>query len=197
MALITETKPLLLASGSPRRRDILGMLGIPNVVVVKSVDETTAAEETARAYLTRIVEVKRNAARASFDFDLHAALLVADTSVIVEAAILGKPESVEDARIMMHRLAGRAHEVHTRFLVWTPEREHAETVVTQVFFRALDEDQITRYIATGEGTDKAGGYAIQGRGSALVSKILGSYTNVVGLPACELVVALEHLGLWS
>jgi septum formation protein len=100
---------------------------------------------------------------------------------------------------MIARLAGATHEVHTRFaigLAASPSDEaHAETVVTRVTFRPLSNDRIRAYAASGEGKDKAGAYAVQGRGAALVSRIEGSYSNVVGLPACEVMVALERLGL--
>src|SRR5690606_10674004 len=127
-----------------------------------------------------------------------AAILVADTSVIVDDEVLGKPGSVQHAEAMIARLANRTHEVWTRFAIGAAEVParvlHAETVSTYVTFRALTQAQIRAYVASGEGKDKAGAYAVQGRGAALVSRIEGSYTNVVGLPACEVVVALERLG---
>ena len=128
------------------------------------------------------------------------AILVADTSVIDDGAILGKPGSKEEAEQMIARLAGRTHEVWTRFAVGAAESParslHEETVTTRVTFRTLTSERVRAYVATGEGTDKAGGYAVQGRGAGLVARIEGSYSNVVGLPACEVMVALERLGLW-
>jgi septum formation protein len=131
-------------------------------------------------------------------------VLVADTIVLVDSAILGKPASTDDARSMLRRLSGRTHEVRTRFalgaapnqagLVPTSAAFHAETVTTFVEFRDLDAQEIDRYVATGEGSDKAGGYAIQGIGSFAVRRIEGSYTNVVGLPVCEVIVALRSAG---
>jgi septum formation protein len=213
--MLTEASPLLLASGSPRRREILQNLRIPHLVAANAgIDETVRAGEDASAYLDRIVRAKLEAACRVFAFEAArvgdtlrgvdvtaaaAAVLVADTSVILDGAILGKPASVEDAEAMIARLAGRTHEVWTRFAVGSPVADvnvlHIETVSTKVVFRALTAERIRRYAESGEGDDKAGAYAVQGLGSALVARIEGSYANVVGLPACELVVALENLGL--
>ena len=127
------------------------------------------------------------------------AVLVADTSVIDQGSILGKPADVAEADAMIARLAGRTHEVWTRFAISAPEKVgrvlHEETVITRVTFRALTPARIRAYAESGEGMDKAGAYAVQGLGAGLVARIDGSYTNVVGLPACEVLVALEGLGL--
>lgn len=200
-------KVLVLGSGSPRRREILANLRIPFVVHVASADESTLPGEGAAAYLERVVLAKLGAVATIFeagkpappDVQGASAILVADTSVIEGGAILGKPASVDEAEAMIARLAGRTHEVWTRFAIGTPQAtpvvEHAETVITRVTFRALTAAGIRTYAESGEGSDKAGGYAVQGLGAGLVSRIDGSYTNVVGLPACEVVVALETLGL--
>lgn len=214
---LSDAEPLLLASGSPRRREILANLGIPTIVTSVDIDETVHEGEAPDAYLIRIVEAKLVAASQPFTktnkergprgdtlqgvniASAAGAVLVADTSVIVDDAILGKPASPEDGEAMIARLAGRTHEVWTRFAIGAPECParalHVETVVTRVTFRPLSAERIRVYVATGEGSDKAGGYAVQGRGAGLVSRIEGSYSNVVGLPACEVMVALETLGL--
>lgn len=191
-------QPLLLASGSPRRREILAQLGVPIVVRAVNADETVLAGEAARTYLERIVGVKLSAA-----FDVPEArevttVLVADTSVIVDGDILGKPVDADEAAAMIGRLAGRSHEVWTRFAIGDAASRavlHAETVETVVTFRALSAARVRAYAESGEGLDKAGGYAVQGLGAGIVSRIEGSYTNVVGLPACEVAQALERLGL--
>jgi nucleoside triphosphate pyrophosphatase len=123
--------------------------------------------------------------------------------VIDDGDILGKPADADEAEGMIARLAGRTHEVWTRFAIARVEggdrREvrvaHAETVITRVTFRALTPAKIRAYAESGEGLDKAGAYAVQGLGAGIVARIEGSYTNVVGLPACEVIVALEALGL--
>ena len=205
-------RPILLGSGSPRRREILGNLRVPFVVHVAPADESTLAGEAAAPYLERVVLAKLAAVAASFSSSSAAsapsaspearetsAVLVADTSVIESGDILGKPGGTDEAEAMIARLAGRTHEVWTRFVIGTPSATpdvlRAATVITRVTFRALTAAQVRAYAESGEGSDKAGGYAVQGLGAGLVSRIDGSYTNVVGLPACEVLVALEELGL--
>jgi septum formation protein len=211
MNALSPERPLLLASGSPRRREILASLGIPIVVLAASADESVREGEGPADYLERIVRAKLAAACAVFgaapvpdDVRSAAAVLVADTSVIDAAeggggAILGKPATVDEAEAMIARLAGRTHEVWTRFALGAADPSarplHEETVVTRVTFRPLTPARVRAYAETGEGMDKAGAYAVQGMGAALVSRVDGSYSNVVGLPACEVVVALERLGL--
>jgi septum formation protein len=213
---LSEAEPLLLGSGSPRRREILANLGVPALVMPVDIDEAVLPDEPPDAYLIRIVAAKLAAASKPFVktdkpprgdtlqgvnvASAAGAVLVADTSVIADGFILGKPTSTEDAEAMIGRLAGKTHEVWTRFAIGAPESPartlHEETVKTRVTFRPLTSERVRAYVASGEGMDKAGGYAIQGRGAGLVSRIEGSYTNVVGLPACEVMVALERLGLW-
>jgi nucleoside triphosphate pyrophosphatase len=191
--------PLVLGSASPRRREILSRLGLEYAVVAPSADETVLAGEGAAPYLARVVGLKLEAVRRALLPDLSArspVILVADTSVILGGDILGKPADAAEGHAMISRLSGRTHEVHTRFALGDAKDVlHAETVVTRVTFRALDRDELDAYPGTGEGMDKAGGYAVQGRASGFVSRIEGSHTNVVGLPACEVVVALRRLGL--
>ena len=202
MQPLTDKAPLVLGSASPRRREILENGRIPHVVFGAPADETVHPGEAPDAYLERVVLAKLAAVRARIPPDLAAraaVVLVADTSVIDGDAILGKPANVIEAEAMIARLAGKAHEVHTRFAIGASTGRaaplHAETVVTRVTFRHLSAADARAYAASGEGMDKAGGYAVQGLGAAFVSRIDGSYTNVVGLPACEVVVALSALGL--
>lgn len=198
---------LLLGSGSPRRREILANLRVPVVVRVVGTDESTRPGEGPEGYLERVVLAKLAAVanvygaapESADEVQSTRAVLVADTSVIDAGAILRKPADVDEAESMIARLAGRSHEVWTRFAIGSPSVApdvlHAETVVTRVTFRALTPARIRAYAASGEGLDKAGAYAVQGLGAGLVARIEGSYTNVVGLPACEVLVALEQLGL--
>ena len=185
---------IILGSASPRRREILTHLGVAHRVAPAAVDEAVHAGEPAAAYLARVVQAKLTAVRAA-----HGAgpILVADTSVIVDGAILGKPADATEAEAMVTRLSGRTHEVWTRFAIGLAGEAaaHAETVVTGVTFRALESGEARAYAESGEGLDKAGGYAVQGRAARFVSRIDGSYANVVGLPACEVFVALRRLGL--
>lgn len=195
--MIDETRPLLLGSASPRRREILTTLGLPLRTVSLDVDETRRGDESADEYLVRITLDKLGHAAS------HAsgcgAILVADTSVILDGRVLGKPGDPAEARAMITELSGRDHEVWTRFALASGDAPdvavHAETVRTRVTFRALDPEEIEAYVDTNEGTDKAGAYAIQGIGGFAVARIEGSYSNVVGLPACEVISALRKVGL--
>ncbi len=190
---------LVLGSASPRRREILERLRVPFVVVAGTADETVFAGERVAEYLDRVVLLKLEAVRTILGAGLAGgarAILVADTSVVDGVATLGKPRDAGEARGMIERLAGRTHEVHTRFALarsGAPATLHAETVVTRVTFRRLAPEEIDAYAACGEGMDKAGGYAVQGLAAGFVTRIEGSYTNVVGLPACEVVVALRKI----
>ncbi len=202
--MIDTTTPLLLGSGSPRRREILTALGIPIRVATADVDESVGRSEGADAYLIRVVNEKLAAVQRLPEVRGAAGVLVADTSVIVDGEIVGKPAGLATAVSMLRSLSGRSHEVWTRFAVAAaavdpasppPDEPIARTVRTRVWFRKLDEDEIVAYAATGEGLDKAGAYAIQGIGAFAVERIEGSYSNVVGLPACEVVLALRRAGL--
>lgn len=184
---------ILLCSASPRRRALLEALGHTVDVQPVDVDESERApsglSEGSVAYITRIVDRKLSAGRALLGG--HDALIVADTVVDLDGAILHKPTG--NGAEMLRVLSGRSHVVTTRFAVATPRESHVESVSTKVIFRALEEDEVAAYVATGEGDDKAGGYAIQGRGAAFVSRIEGSYGAVVGLPSCEVSIALRRL----
>lgn len=187
--------PLVLGSASPRRRDVLAQLRVPCVVVVPDVDERTAAGEEPHAGIERIARAKLDAVMGRVARDR--VVLCADTAVLVSedaVRILGKPASAGEARAMLVRLSGREHEVCTAFALGRGGVAlHVERVSTRVWFRVLDAGEMDAYVASGEGRDKAGGYAAQGLGAALISRIDGSYTNVVGLPACEVTLALRAL----
>jgi len=156
--------------------------------------EVVRAGESATSYLDRIVEEKLQAAVAPIESGR--VVLVADTEVVLDTAILGKPTDREHARRMVKLLSGRSHDVMTRFAIAETGRSgsFAETVTTRVFFRALSEEEVASYADSGEGDDKAGAYAIQGLGAFAVTRIEGSYSNVVGLPVAEVVSALLRLG---
>lgn len=208
--MISTTCPLLLGSASPRRRDILGSLGLPFAVLPADIAEDVLAGETPSRYLERIVLAKLAAIWARLALEGVAAqapagvaaVLVADTTVVIDDAIVGKPSDVADAAAVLSRLVGRSHEVFTRYAIARPEPGEgsvlaSRTVRTEVRLRAATAAEVAAYAGTGEGLDKAGAYAAQGIGSFLVESVTGSYSNVVGLPACELVVDLTRLGLLS
>ncbi len=198
---ITHATPLVLGSGSPRRREMMATIGVPFVVRVANVDETMGPGEAPDAYLDRVTRTKLDAVRATEALDGAAGILVADTIVVLpHGVVLGKPAHDDEARATIERLGGLTHEVSTRFVLAEVDDgasiAHAETVTTRVTFRPLARGEARAYAATGEGRDKAGGYAVQGRAAAFIQRIEGSYTGVVGLPMCELVVAMRGLGWW-
>jgi len=196
--MISAETPLLLGSASPRRRDILSGLGLPIRIEPADIPEEVALGEQPLDYVSRIVSEKLSAvaARASAAFS---AILVADTVVVIDGRVLGKPQDTADAARLLRLIVGRTHVVYTRYaisLAGAPAViRAAHTVATEVSLRAASEDEIMRYAASGEGLDKAGAYAAQGLGAFLIERIVGSYSNVVGLPACEVVVDLRSLGL--
>jgi septum formation protein len=195
--VISAHAPLVLGSASPRRRELLTTLRLPLRLVPAEIDERRHSGEVPDRYLQRIVGQKLGAVVGDERAAGASVVLVADTVVVLDDELLGKPEDAGDARRMLGRLSGRVHQVSTRFALGRPREQapvHAETVTTTVEFRLLEDDEIRRYVATGEGADKAGGYAVQGIGSFAVRRVEGSYSNVVGLPVCEVVVALRSLG---
>lgn len=208
---VTAATPLVLGSASPRRRELLAMIGVPFIVRSAAVDEQMRVGEQPDAYLERIARAKLDAVRATELPRDVAAILVADTIVISpRGLVLGKPSDVsrttggavdDETRAMLEQLAGETHEVRTRFVLSSPEASapaaHSETVATRVTFRGMAVDEVRAYACTGEGRDKAGGYAVQGKAAAFIQRIEGSYTSVVGLPLCEVVVALRALRWWS
>lgn len=169
---------LVLASQSPRRSDILRQAGIPFTVRVAPVDESPLPEEMPQDYVRRIAEQKASAAPAAAE----EIVLGADTTVVVEGTMLGKPADANDARRMLGLLAGRRHDVLTGICLKRGKETVRDHATTAVWFAPMTDREIESYVATGEPMDKAGGYAIQGCASRYVEKIDGCYFNVAGLP---------------
>lgn len=197
--MIDGARPLLLGSASPRRREILAGLRIPISVCPADIVEDVLPGEDPEQYLARIVRGKLSAVTQRAAGIAYGALLVADTSVVLDHQILGKPSDVADAERLLTSLSGRTHVVYTRYAIAGPDAEGKalieRTVESKVTMRNASPAELARYAATGEGLDKAGAYAVQGIGSFLVESIQGSYSNVVGLPACEVVRDLVELAL--
>lgn len=195
-APITKQGPLLLGSGSPRRFDILRGLGVPLVVRPPGSDETVVPGEAPDVFLERVAQLKLDDVLAQAPVSEFAGVLVADTIVQIGGEVIGKPADVDAADALLQRLLGREHTVKTRYVLRSRSgRVRARTVTTQVRMRLVSDEIRRRYANSGEGLDKAGAYAVQGLGAFLVESINGSYTNVVGLPACEVVADLLELGL--
>ncbi len=188
---------LILASASPRRAEILRNAGIHFEIRKTNVDESHLTGEVPGDYVRRLALAKALSAAAKYrDPRVETLVLGADTVVVVDAAILGKPASQDDARSMLRRISGRVHEVHTGLaLLRTPgTMQRVIEEITRVHFASLTEREIEDYIGTGEPFDKAGAYAIQGIGGRYVTRIEGCYFNVMGLPLARLWSLLRELG---
>lgn len=185
--------PLYLASGSPRRRELLTQIGVPFSVVSAPIDETPLPDESAPAYVERLARAKAAAGLACIEG--QAVVLGADTAVVLDGRILGKPENREDALAMLADLSGREHQVLTAVALSDGQRVHSLCVTSKVRFRAISAEEAQRYWASGEPADKAGGYAIQGLGAVFVTGLSGSYSAVVGLPLSETAELLGQFGI--
>ena len=185
---------LILASASPRRAEILRSAGLPFSVLSSAVDETPVHTESPQDLVRRLALAKAElvAARALGP----AIVIAADTVVVLEGAVLGKPRTSEDARQMLEKLSGRTHSVMTGVtLIRLPDVERREFIeTTQVHFASISNEEIVKYLSSGEPFDKAGAYAIQGLGGRFIPRIDGCYFNVVGLPLSRLCKELAELG---
>lgn len=186
-----SSKHLILASGSPRRAELLSQIRLDFEVAVPDVDETPEADEPPAEYVQRMSRTKARAIEPRAD----AVVLAADTVVVLDGRILGKPENEEAGIAMLLALGGRTHEVLTAITGRTVTDEVTRLVTTGVRFVPVDGDLARAYWATGEGADKAGGYGIQGIGGILAESITGSYSAVVGLPLPETEQLLGGLGI--
>jgi len=181
--------PLVLASTSPQRKAILEQLGIPFDVVPPHYDEDTPGRADAVDLVRRHAQEK---ARSVADDAADRPVLAVDTAVVLDGRIYGKPDGAADAERMLEKLGGRTHVVVSGVCLLTPAWEEVEHETTRVTFRELTPRDLAAYVASGEWEGRAGAYAIQGRGAALVRSIEGDYLNVVGLPACLLVRLLAE-----
>ena len=185
---------IILASQSPRRKYLLEKAGLVFEVMPSHVDENTIGLSTPAHYVKELAEAK---AQEIAEKHPHSWIIGADTIVMIDDRILGKPASEDEARSMLRQLSGRVHQVYTGVCICciTRGRSWSQAVVTDVRFKHLTDAEINWYIQSGEPFDKAGAYAIQGLGTFLVRRISGSYTNVVGLPVCEVIEYLIENGI--
>jgi septum formation protein len=186
---------IVLASRSPRRQELLRALGLEFDTVPADVDERPLEGEAPNDMVARLSEYKARGGGVQAATGGDVLVIAADTVVVLGDVVLGKPRDADENRAFLRRLEGRDHRVVTGHTLVRGDASQSVVVGTRVRFRALDEGEIARYVATGEGLDKAGGYAIQGRGSALVSGIDGCYFNVVGLSVPAVVEASRRLGV--
>ena len=187
-----ERLPLILASSSPRRQEILSSAGIKFEVIPSEVDESFLPGESLEEQVVRLARMKALKAAEKYK---DRWVLAADTIVVIDGKILGKPRSRREAEEMLQMLSDREHRVITGYCLMqaSSRRSREGKVITRVRFKALSPEEIRWYLDTGEPFDKAGGYAIQGKAAFMVKEINGSYTNVVGLPLTEVVEALKEL----
>jgi septum formation protein len=178
---------LILASGSPRRSELLKSAGVDFEVIVPQIDEAALPNEAPEDFVCRTAREKAESLPASDEI-----ILAADTAVVDGPRILGKPVDEEDAKQMLRSLSDRTHDVMTGVCLRFPDKTICFHIETHVTFRKLSEEEICTYIASGDPMDKAGAYAIQGGAAKMVRSITGSYSNVVGLPLCEVIEYLEN-----
>jgi len=188
---------LILASASPRRNALLQQIGIQADIAPVDIDESCRRDEPAEQYVLRLAQEKAATAlaRLAKDDQPEVVILAADTCVSLDHHILGKPDSLHEAKRTLGLLSGQSHQVYTGFAIMTPQRTISQVVTTEVEFRTIDDAEIEAYWQTGEPQDKAGSYGIQGLGAVFVKGIQGSYSNVVGLPLTEVSAALQEFGI--
>ncbi|HVG57495.1 MAG TPA: Maf family protein [Hyalangium sp.] len=191
MSTLEHPTSLVLASASPRRRDLLSQLGVQFTVAAADLDETPLDKEAADTYVLRLARAKAQAVAARFPGTW---VLAADTTVALGTELLGKPGGPAEAREMLTRLSGRTHAVYTGVAL-AGRAQEATVVRTGVTFRTLSASEIDWYVSTGEPLDKAGAYAVQGKGGFLVAAVEGSPTNVIGLPLGETLELLTRAGV--
>lgn len=186
------TPQIVLASASPRRSELLQQIGIRHVIKAVDIDETPWPHESPLAYVERVATEKSAVCRASLDHDLP--VLAADTSVVCDGRIMGKPDNLQHALEMLTQLSGRSHQVYSAVSLRGDHHWQAVSV-SEVSFRPLTQAEILAYWQTGEPQDKAGAYAIQGLASIFIESITGSFSGVMGLPLFETAQLLAKQGI--
>jgi septum formation protein len=186
---------LYLASGSPRRRELLTQIGVPFTTLSAHIDETPLLDESPTAYVQRLAHGKAAAGLGSLSSAAGACVLGADTAVVLDGQILGKPVDRDDALSMLAKLSGREHEVLTAVAIVDHQRVENCVVASSVRFRTITSREAQTYWSSGEPLDKAGSYAIQGLAAVFVEGLHGSYSGVVGLPLCETAELLSRFGI--
>jgi septum formation protein len=186
---------LYLASGSPRRRELLTQIGVAFSTLAAPIDESVLPGEAADLYVQRLALAKAQTGLATLSNPADAVVLGADTAVVVDGQILGKPVDQADALAMLQLLSGREHQVLTAVALANDQRSDVRLISSAVHFRQISSSEAHTYWASGEPQDKAGGYAIQGLAAVFVNGMRGSYSAVVGLPLCETAALLAEFGI--
>jgi septum formation protein len=192
---MNKNPDIYLASASPRRRELLGQIGMRYELLRVDIPEVRDSAESPEEYVLRVALAKARAGRARLVAGNTTPVLGADTEVVINGEVLGKPRDRDEAIAMLQRLAGREHLVLSAVAVVSGEEERSRLSVSHVRFRPIGDDEALAYWHTGEPADKAGGYAIQGRAALFIERLEGSYSGVMGLPLFETAQLLESFGL--
>jgi septum formation protein len=196
MFQVKDENAIVLASESTRRIDIMRTLGVSFSIIPPDIDESRKPYESPKDYALRVAYEKAQKVGNLFPDKW---IIGADTIVVLKGKVLGKPKTEKDAVSMLKRLRGNWHKVYTGYCVLNMSKQviYQDVAETKVFIKDLTDEEIAKYIKTAEPFDKAGSYAVQGKGGYMVKEIKGSYTNVVGLPICEITEVLLSLGILS
>lgn len=192
---MNDSAQIILASASPRRRELLAQIGVRVRVKAVDIDETQKHNEAVMAYVQRLAMEKAQRGFEIIKNEKRLPVLGADTIVEISGCILGKPENRQQAKKMLLQLSAQIHTVHTSVAIVTQEKSVIDTSSSQVLFKALDDLEIELYLATGEADDKAGSYAIQGVAAQFIKNINGSFSGVMGLPLFETAQLLKQCGV--
>ena len=193
---MNEPAQIILASASPRRRELLSQISVRVMVQSVDIDETQKHNEPVMAYVQRLAMEKAQRGFDTIKNENKLPVLGSDTIVEIDGLILGKPENRQQAKKMLQQISAQIHTVHTSVAIVTEGKSLIDTSSTQVLFRTLDDQEIDLYLATGEADDKAGSYAIQGIAAQFIKNIDGSYSGVMGLPLFETAELLKQCGIW-
>jgi len=193
---VNESVQIILASASPRRRELLAQIGVEVMVQSVDIDETQKHNEPVMAYVQRLAMEKAQHGFDTIKNEKKLPVLGSDTVVEIDGLILGKPGNRQHAKKMLQQLSAQKHTVHTSVAIVTEEKRLIDTSSSQVLFKTLDDREIDLYLATGEADDKAGSYAIQGIAAQFIKNINGSFSGVMGLPLFETAQLLKQCGVW-
>ena len=193
---MSDIAQIILASASPRRRELLAQIGVRTMAQSVDIDETQKHNEPVMAYVQRLAMEKAQRGFDTIKNEKKLPVLGSDTIVEIDGLVLGKPENRQQAKKMLQQLSAQKHTVHTSVAIVTEEKSLIAISSSQVVFNALEDQEIDLYLATGEADDKAGAYAIQGIAAQFIKNINGSFSGVMGLPLFETAQMLKQCGIW-
>ncbi|MFV9616819.1 MAG: Maf family protein [Gammaproteobacteria bacterium] len=193
---MNDSAQIILASASPRRRELLAQIGVRVMVQSVDIDETKKPNESVMTHVQRLAMEKAQCGYDTIKNEKKLPVLGSDTIIEIDGLVLGKPGNRQQAKKMLQQLSAQKHTVHTSVAIVTEEKSLIDTSSSQVLFKTLDDQEIDLYLATGEADDKAGSYAIQGIAAQFIKNINGSFSGVMGLPLFETAQLLKQCGIW-